>query len=65
MLVVRDNNNLSLYQIVALFGQFLPLLQFFFWFSLFSLPFDKKLAFIFQTPEGRPRGVIKDDFLEK
>ena len=27
---------------------------------LFSLPYDKKLAFIFQTPRGRrPRGVIK------
>ena len=35
---------------------------------LFSLPYDKKLAFIFQTPRGlRPRGVInsKDSISKK
>ena len=32
---------------------------------LFSLPYDKKLAFIFQTPRGlRPRGVIIHQYID-
>ena len=31
------------------------LLRFFFWFSLFSLPYDKQFDFLFQTPHASPK----------